>query len=699
LIHLWHRRRYDEIAWAAIDHLLAAVRKNARRLRIEQWLLLAVRTAILLLFAVALADPVIRSLPTFTGVPANVGNVHTLLVLDGSYSMGYRQAETSRFESAVRLATEMVHQARQGDAFTLVCMTDEPFAAITSAAYEADSVVTELQSLRRTDGSGDLLATLSLVRDTLDQVRTLEPRLIRHRVCFITDLGKTTWGVVNEETVRSELQAIAAMAELECVDVGVGPRQNAAVVSLRSADPMVTLMHPTQLLVELANFGQQEISDREIAILVNGERIWDQRVRIPAGGRTSVTARHTFRVPGIYGIEARLGHDRLPVDDHRWLSLEVREAINVLCVEGQFGAARNIALALAPDRNAGSPIRSVVGSANALLEEDPYQYDAVFLSNIGRFTPAETDLLDEYVSRGGGLVIFLGDQVQLDNYNRLLGEQDDSPGLLGSRLITSMAVADYPIDPLDYEHPIVEIFRGNEQAGLLTTPIWKYVRLAPHPSRGTVTALALRNGDPLITTCRRGRGRVILVATAGAGDSLDRGTSPPTPWTAWPAWPSFPPLVHEMLAHVLSSEETARVVQVGEPIESHVPPTMTEPAMIIEAPDGDRHHVSVTADGVHQQWRFTGTQRSGLYHLRRASDDQLLDLFAVNLDTRESLLDPFDPARLPGQFARDRTQAENHETPREVGRPNHYFRYLLAMVLGLLVAETCLAWFFGRPSS
>ena len=41
LIQLLSRRKYRETAWAAMDFLLAAVKRRTRRIRIEQWLLLA----------------------------------------------------------------------------------------------------------------------------------------------------------------------------------------------------------------------------------------------------------------------------------------------------------------------------------------------------------------------------------------------------------------------------------------------------------------------------------------------------------------------------------------------------------------------------------------------------------------------------------------------------------------------------------
>jgi hypothetical protein len=49
LIHLWSRHRFREEHWAAVQFLIAAMRKNARRLQLQQWLLLAVRTLLIVL--------------------------------------------------------------------------------------------------------------------------------------------------------------------------------------------------------------------------------------------------------------------------------------------------------------------------------------------------------------------------------------------------------------------------------------------------------------------------------------------------------------------------------------------------------------------------------------------------------------------------------------------------------------------------
>ena len=90
--------------------LLAAIRKNQRRIRIEQWLLLAVRTLIILLVVSAMAKPFLESL----GAVIAGRRVHRVLVLDASLSMGYTAAGTSRFDQAKALAAELVQGLAAG---------------------------------------------------------------------------------------------------------------------------------------------------------------------------------------------------------------------------------------------------------------------------------------------------------------------------------------------------------------------------------------------------------------------------------------------------------------------------------------------------------------------------------------------------------------------------------------------------------
>src|SRR4051794_866127 len=121
VIHLWSRRRHREQPWAAMQFLLAAVRASARRIQVEQWILLAIRVSILGLFALAVAEPRWMGISALAGGAAET-TAHVVLVIDGSYSMDYRGGEKSRFELAKERARQLVAGGRQGDGYSLVLM-------------------------------------------------------------------------------------------------------------------------------------------------------------------------------------------------------------------------------------------------------------------------------------------------------------------------------------------------------------------------------------------------------------------------------------------------------------------------------------------------------------------------------------------------------------------------------------------------
>src|SRR5262245_13486891 len=108
IIHLLNRKRYVVVTWAAMRFLLAAQKKNVRRLKLEQWLLLAVRilVAVLVVAAIAAVTPWAEPLwqKLFPGGPQGPlaqGRTHRILVIDGSFSMATRAADGStRFEAA-----------------------------------------------------------------------------------------------------------------------------------------------------------------------------------------------------------------------------------------------------------------------------------------------------------------------------------------------------------------------------------------------------------------------------------------------------------------------------------------------------------------------------------------------------------------------------------------------------------------------
>jgi hypothetical protein len=303
--------------------------------------------------------------------------------------------------------------------------------------------------------------------------------------------------------------------------------------------------------------------------------------------------------------------------------------------------------------------------------------------------------LANYARNGGGLVFFLGDRVQANRYNQELGSQS-SLSLLPADLGEVAVESQYRFDPLTYRHPLVAPFQGREQAGLLTTPIYRYFRLMPREDGKAAVALAFDNGDAAVVDASFGRGRVLLVATDGSLSSVDPQTN--TPWATMAAWPSFVPLVQEMLAVVTSGKMAAQNIRVGESLGETMPAAFAGQSLQMELPNGETHTVQLTTDARGTYWTFGNTRQSGPYRIRKTTtsantgseDADAAQVFAVNLDTRESDLTRIDARELPESFSTAlETSADETRTTR-LSRPSSLHRWLLYAVLALLFIEVIL---------
>lgn len=732
VIHLLSRLRFRETPWAAVQYLMAALEESRRRIRLEQWLLLLVRTLLIVLVVAAVAQPRIER---GGSVATQVPKTHHLVVLDGSYSMAAQPTDKRSFDLARQIAAQIVQQAPESDGFSLVLMSDRPRVVVGTPAFRREDFLREIQQLELPHGGAKLVRTLALVEEVLATARHEAHRLDRHQVYFLTDLQRLTWEVKRlDKTAEAEFhersRRLAKSAAVRVIDVGQHDAENVAITALRPAEPVVTPGQPVEIRACLKNLGRRAREGQSVELLVDGSRAEQQRVSLPAGAEAWVWFSCRFPGAGDHTVEIRTGHhpedgrDSLDIDNHRFLVVPVQDQVRVLCVDGHpsggatGGATGYLSAALAPQREGAGrlSIRPEVVPESALLECRLADYDSAILSNVAQFTASEAKALDAYLRGGGNLIFFLGDQVRPGNYNEQLG--DASPRamhILPARLGPAVGrpeggPADGRLDPLGYEHPIVRAFRGREKAGLLTTPIYRHFPLSVAKDSKARVALAMAGGDPLIVEGPVHRGRVILVATS-AEASWDGA------WTPFPQWPSFLPLVHEMLAYVLEGRLQQRNVMVGEPLGGSLAAPLGrvsdpsaiggvfDPPFSIRAPDGRRREGRLRAEGEEGAWSFAETDLSGFYVARFGPPVSRSETFAVNVDTAESDLSTIGPEELQARVWPEATvagyadwQHPDEEPSAQSGQTRDLSQGLICAVLVLLAVETCLARRFGHHS-
>jgi hypothetical protein len=752
LIHLLSRRKPREMTWAAMRFLLEAVRKNSRRLQMEQWILLALRTLILVLLTMALARPTFETLGTFfqADLPA-----HRILVLDASLSMGAKASEeaggATGWDRAKQLARKIVDEPSQGDAWQLVRLSSLPPQTIIKApAYQAQAVGAEIDALVLPAGPADAARGLAQVVELLKSV----PALPRKEVYIVSDFQGATWTPAEaDETARlkEQLRAIGDAAQVVLIDVGTANRENIAVTGVALVDPLAVVGRAARVRVSVRNHGREEVTNFPVELLVDGRPAEVKRVRLGAGEEWSDVLTAEFATGGEHRLSVRIPDDDLAVDNERQVAVSVRDRLKVLLVSGRAGtgpltgATDFLLLALDP-RQAGpgsvaaapgaGPIAggTAVGGTGVAIEPtvisegefsgtDLSRFQAVFLCDVRTFTPREVRQLESYVRGGGGVIWSLGGNVSVEDYNQLLWRDGQGllPAKLGARMGTTTpeaggAAFDFRVP--DYGHPLVNAFEGNQDAGLETTRTFAYLKAERRAGAATSdgatrgagaggnggggtsnsgsVALQFDGGDPAVVEQRVGAGRAILVTT-----SLD------SEWTSWPLWPSYVPMMQELALFAVTGRSTTQAVLVGSPIEQTVRTNGLDVQVSIVRPDGAQQPATVTVEGPLATYRYDETDAAGVYEARFTGVELAPELHAVNVDTRESDLAKLDEAGIVGDLAagmpvtyqtdwtgRTKSTGGPKGGP-VVERAGGLTRWLLLAAMYLLLVEQVMAWRFA----
>ncbi|HTI49874.1 MAG TPA: BatA domain-containing protein, partial [Planctomycetaceae bacterium] len=615
IIHLLNRRKFKETEWAAMRFLLAAVRKNARRLRIEQLILLAVRTLLLLLVVLALAQPTVEQLSAFfqPGQP-----VHKIIVIDASLSMGLQARDAPLFDRAREIARTIVEGSRQGDAFNLVRLSNlPPQVIVATPAFQTATVVDEIDQMQLPHGRGDLLTCLQKAADLLQSA----PEVARKEIYLISDFQRATWTPESTDDgarLKELLRRFDETGRLVLIDLGQPEAANLAVTGLTALDPFVTTTRAARFRTTIRNFGLERTTGRLMELLIDDKLIEQRALDVAAGAEITENFAHTFASGGEHRVQVRLQKDSLPLDDQRWLAVPVKERIRVLCVNGRVGnhtAGKGtdfLELALSPAPAPGRPvgfqapggqIESVVINEGELQERDLSQYDCIFFCDVRLFTDREARVIETYLRGGGGVVWCLGDNVLSENYNQTLfrGGEGILPARLGDRRgDPERREQTFAFSAGEFSHPLVNAFQGNPDAGLETTQSFAYMETQVPENTNARVALRFDNDAPAIVERTVGQGRSILITT-----SVDDR------WSLWPLWPSFLPLIHEIVEFAVAGRAGDRQRIVGESLTAVFPATAIDVAVAVTRPDGAEQSARVTPGDGLSQFDFDGTVQSG----------------------------------------------------------------------------------------
>lgn len=161
LAHLLSKKRYDVVAWGAMQFL--ELGRNARRkIRLEQFLLLLLRMLLIALVALALARPWAQG--GFLSSLVSTQSRDVVFVIDGSYSMGWEGRSITPHAAATQWSHRFLEDLRPGDTVALIDARDEVRPVIESPTRDFSMLRDQLNELPSPGGSTNLAEAISTLR-------------------------------------------------------------------------------------------------------------------------------------------------------------------------------------------------------------------------------------------------------------------------------------------------------------------------------------------------------------------------------------------------------------------------------------------------------------------------------------------------------------------------------------------------------
>ncbi len=723
-LHFFYRARYKPLPWAPMKFLKEAVEQTSRRLKFQEWILLALRCLALILLALALARPGRES----TSAAGGTQPIDAVFVFDTSYSMAAKDGDKTRIERAKEAAVAILDTLPDKSSIQIYSCADRATALGPVSRFNRDQAKQIIQAIEVTNLSTDLLPGLT---EALSASETGKAE--SKEIYVFTDMQKA--GFERQlSALKPKCEEIKAKGNLIFIRCGKEDRKlnNVSVVDVQLLAAIPHTKTRVPFKVTLKNTGREPARAVKVLLELDGKPVEKNPTQVDTiapGETVTVTLTGALDEAGARLLTAQIIGDDVAGDNVFYKVVGIRDKVRVLLVappkrpeqsETDAGDwfARKALIPFDADKDRDKILNYFIEvetiAPNEIGPDKLAKKDVVYLLNAGARTdnplqgmaPAFVDKLAEFVKNGGGLVIGSGDAVVPAAYNRTLGPTGAGllPLPLGAIRNTTPAALFVPAATSIDENSVLGPMKPYTE-WIARGELSRMIELdeTPAAAAGATVLMRTTDGKPLVASRVVGQGEVIFFAT-----SLDEN------WGRMMSDGQLAiPMTTHLIAHLTRRKVPGGTRMVGDPLTWNPPKAESGFELIKPAKPGEKARPRVqlgeakTVDGK-LVLSSADTLIAGEYAIVPigAADPVGLTgengvVYVVNPDLRETdnldvLSDNETEKMLGFRPTIIVAGADTEGAVRERRTRGEWTEYVLLFLLFLLVAEATWAWYCGK---
>ena len=607
LIHLINLVRQRKVDWAAMEFLLKSHKKHRRWVWLKQFILLLLRMLAVATVVAMLAGLISRDQASFLSGQAT----HHYILLDDSLSMSDQTSGERAFDAAIqaltRIAEQLANEPTDQKVTLLRFSQADIFRRGDESSADMNAILVDsgfVDAMEAQERQFDVTELAIQARPTLELANQLIANAAERRrvVYLLSDFRAYEWDASSE--LKESLRSLRKLdADVHLIHCSTRQRQNLSITEVVPEPGTIAAGVPTLVNIRVRNHGPssaQQLAVRvavksypEDVFLPQGQDVEEEQVttlvvdEIAANESAVCQAQLKFDRAGQHLVIATIVGDAVKADNVRRCLLDVPSSVPVLMIDGSGQDEESFYLetVFAPGRvmTGINPVSRPTTFLRDVTDEELARFAAIYLMNVERLDAKGVAALERYVSRGGGLAVFAGDNVDPAFLNDLhAGGEGLFPVPVRGPRDNLRADPDTP-DIQASDHPI---FRVLVDEGGKNRPLAKRIRIQRYLGLDPDAQLedlpdskvlaTVQNGDPLVVAKRFEGGEVIAFLT----------TASPA-WNNWPMGPSYPVVILQLHGYLSANQQSFQSGTVGEPIRFQLDTSAYQPLVEFVTPPSD----------------------------------------------------------------------------------------------------------------
>jgi hypothetical protein len=482
-IHLFNKQRKKKIKFGSIRFLQILEKQRLKRIKIYDYILILIRTLILLALIMAFARPTITSKSILSSKSARTTSI---IIIDTGINMNRYDEAGPRFARLQSVLKRLIEKSNPEDDLYIIQSTS-PEIRLT-------------RQLSISDLKG------SFVHGKWSSAFNEAMKLFKEHPNFNQELHIISDFQFMENAFEDLLPEFTDI-RIFLIKIGSSIVSNLGIKTVEVKNQIFEVNKPIQIETQIINTSPEEAEPVEIHLFVDQQRMSHQRVVIEAMQSKQVELSFSPKSAGHLSGYVEINDDDLLSDNRYYFALEIPAELKLLFIDDNPSVFIKAALTSLTQQ---TDIQVITERYSSWTRQNFLLYDMLILSNFAILNPADIKRVKAYLENGGAILLIPGLRTMPSEYNKFvsaLGISTIMKDLMSSTTKNEFFFLKRP----NINHPLFSGLFRTVEPEISKPKFFRYFKIDVSPQDQVI--LSYQNNDPYLIHANHEKGSIFILSS------------------------------------------------------------------------------------------------------------------------------------------------------------------------------------------